>query len=130
MWYKLMLLSSIMVLEGVIEANGEPYTIEVLSAVYGDGQGHSCSPDISSCNGLAECDFIVGDNLCALGPGAGPARNLEVHFSCGPPLQDKAVAAAKGTRIRLDCQAPHLVRRQNSSKEMLKRDVDAWRGAR
>jgi len=119
-----------MVLEGAIEANSEPYKIQVQSAVYGDGFGHSCSPDISSCNGLAECDFLVGDNLCALGPDADSVRNLEVHFACGAPLPDKAVAAAKGTRIRLDCQAPHLVRRQNSSKEMLKRDVDAWRGAR
>jgi hypothetical protein len=106
MWYKLILLSSIMVLEGVIEANSEPYTIEVLSAVYGDGLGHSCSPDISFCNGRAECDFLVGDNLCALGPDAASGRNLEVHFSCGAPLPDKAVAAAKGTRITLDCQAP------------------------
>src|SRR5262249_40438152 len=79
MCHKLILLSSIMVLEGVIEANSEPYTIEVLSAMYGDGLGHSCRPDISICNGRAECDFLVGDNLCALGPDAAASgRNLEV----------------------------------------------------
>jgi hypothetical protein len=106
MWYKLILLSSIMVLGGSIGANCEPYTIEVLSAVYGDDFGHTCNPDISICNGRALCEFQVGDNLCALSPDADSARNLEVHFSCGVPLPDKAVAAAKGTKITLDCQAP------------------------
>jgi hypothetical protein len=104
MWYKPILLSSIIMLGGVIEANSEPYTIEVLSAVYGDGEGHSCSPDMSICNGRAECDFLVDDNLCALSADARAGRNLEVQFSCGVPLPDKAVAAAKGTRIVLDCQ--------------------------
>jgi hypothetical protein len=107
MSYKLILLSSIMVFGGVIEANCEPNKIEVLSAAYGDDQGHSCNAkdDVASvCNGRAECDFIVGQ-VCDPGPNAGPARNLEVHFACGVPLPDKAVAAAKGTRIKLDCQA-------------------------
>ncbi|APO55347.1 hypothetical protein BD122_33716 [Bradyrhizobium diazoefficiens] len=105
MSFKLILLSSVVVLGGVIEANSEPNKIEVLSAEYGDGQGHSCNAknDVSFCNGRAECDFIVGD-VCDPGPNAAPARNLEVHFACGVPLPDKAVAAAKGTRITLDCR--------------------------
>lgn len=104
MWHKLILLSSVMMLSEITDANSDPYTIEVLTAAYGDGQGHTCSPNISICNGRAECDFLVDDNLCSLGADAGPARNLEVTFSCGVPLPDKAVAAAKGTRITLDCQ--------------------------
>lgn len=106
MWYKLILLSSIMVLEGVIAANSEPNKIEVLSAVYGE-PGHSCSAKefvAKACDTRAECSFIVGDGLCD--PGQAVARNLEVTFSCGVPLPDKAKAAAKGTRITLDCQAP------------------------
>jgi hypothetical protein len=106
MWYKLILLSSIMALKVVTDANSEPNKIEVLTAVYGDNQGHSCSAKeavASACNTRAQCGFIVGD-LCD--PGAAIARNLEVTFSCGVPLQDKAKAAAKGTRITLDCQAP------------------------
>ncbi|WP_143273158.1 hypothetical protein [Bradyrhizobium canariense] len=104
MWYKLILLSSIMALVGVVQANSEPNKIEVLSAEYGDGHGHSCDAkgDVGSiCNGRTECGFIVGD-ICDPGPNVSP-RNLEVHFACGVPLPDKAVAAAKGTRITLNC---------------------------
>lgn len=105
MWSRLLLLWVVLV-GGVMPARCEPYLIEVLTTAYGDGQGHTCTPDISICNGLAKCSFLVEDSLCSLGSDAGSARNLEVIFSCGVPLQDKGVAAAKGTRITLDCQ-PH-----------------------
>jgi hypothetical protein len=104
MCLKLIVLSSVTVLSITASAHSDPHTIEVLSAEYGDGQGHTCEPNISICNGQAECEFLVDDNLCSLVEEAGSARNLEVTFSCGVPLQDKAVAAAKGTKIKLDCQ--------------------------
>lgn len=82
---------------------GEPYKITVLFSEYSDGAGASCNPDLSICNGRTACAFEVSDSLCSLGPEAGPARNLEVHYACGVPLPDKATAAARGTRISIDC---------------------------
>lgn len=81
----------------------EPYKITIISAEYSDGAGATCSPDLAICNGRALCEFTVSDDLCSLGDSAGPARNLEVHYACGVPLPDKAAAAAKGTKITLDC---------------------------
>lgn len=104
MWRKLILLSAALSMGQIAHANSDPYSIEVLSSAYGDGEGHTCSPDLSICNGRTECDFLVDDSLCTLSEDSGSARNLEVTFSCGVPLPDKAVAAARGTRITLDCQ--------------------------
>lgn len=87
----------------VAAAHSEPGKIEITKATYGD-ERYTCSPDLAFCNGLALCGFIVGDTLCVLDDNAGPARNLEVEYFCGAPLPPKAKAAAKGTRMEIDCQ--------------------------
>lgn len=86
-------------------AHTEPGKITINSATYGD-ERYTCSPDLSFCNGIAFCSFEVGDGLCALDANADPdgARNLIVDFFCGTPIAPKAVAAAKGTKIAIDCQ--------------------------
>jgi hypothetical protein len=75
--------------------------IRVISATYGDKQsGKTCKPDLSLCKGLASCEFEVGDGLCQV---EAPVKNLEVEWDCGPHTEQKARAAAKGTRISISC---------------------------
>ena len=82
-------------------AADDGYKISIQSARYGDLEDAKfCTPDLSVCNGLSECSFLINDSLCQVPPEASPARNLEVFFTCGKK-EPKAVAGARNTRMEL-----------------------------
>jgi hypothetical protein len=75
--------------------------IRIIEATYGDKTSHkTCTPNLSICSGQAECSFQVDDGLCAVDA---PVKNLEVVWDCGDGTDKHARAAAKGTRISLEC---------------------------
>jgi ATP-dependent DNA ligase len=82
--------------------------IRIIEATYGDRTSHkTCTPNLSICKGSAKCEFLVDDGLCAVDA---PVKNLEVIWDCGEGTDKHARAAAKDSRITLECEMPSKLR--------------------